>query len=83
MLFAEALSYPSEARTRLLVPLIANWVDPASLAGRSARISRNQLRERIRPLEIVRTAREERDTTAAPGKPLSLPTLRLKKRGLS
>ena len=177
MLFAEALSYPSEARSRLLVPFIANWVDPASLAsavqaarklGRSEYhyvsldddflfwaflhsvkvegsppglvidlrelrkragagmpmgfadekdevvpddlrcvsaelqpiyrpwsvretaldkvrpyFTEQTLREKIRPLEIVRTAREERDTIAAPAKPLSVPTLRLKKRGLS
>ena len=41
------------------------------------------IRERILPLEIVRTAREDRVTIAAPTEPLSLPTLRLKKRGLS
>jgi hypothetical protein len=177
MLFAEALSYPSEARTRLLVPFIANWVDPASLAsavqaarklGRTEHhyvsldddflfwaflhsvkvegsppglvidlrelrkragaampmgfsdekdevvpehlrcvsaelqpiyrlwdvretgldkvrpyFTEQTIREKIRPLEIVRTATEERSTIAAPAKPVSLPTLRLKKRGLS
>jgi hypothetical protein len=41
------------------------------------------LREKIRPLEIVRTvAREERGTIAAPARPVDRPTLRLKKRGI-
>ena len=31
MLFAEALSHRSDARTKLVAPFLANWIDPASL----------------------------------------------------
>ena len=40
------------------------------------------LRSKIRPLEIVRTAHEDRRTIAAPARPVGRPALRLKKRAL-
>jgi len=43
----------------------------------------HQLRSKIRPLEIVRSAREDRRTIGAPARPVGRPALSLKKRGLS
>jgi hypothetical protein len=177
MLFAEALSRRSEARTKLLAPFVANWIDPASLrsaieaarkigraehhyaslednllfwtflhavkvedipprlaidlrelrkrAGavvtmgfadeqeevgaedlryvsielqpvyrawdvREAELDKlrpyfaeEALRSKIRPLEIVRAAREDRRTVATPARPVGRPPLHLKKRALS
>jgi hypothetical protein len=67
-----------------LQPVYREWdVREAELDKARPYFAEETLRSKIRPLEIVRAAREDRRTLAAPAGPVGRPALSLKQRGLS
>ena len=77
---AEDLRYVSTE----LQPVYRAWdVREAELDKLRPYFAEEALRSKIRPLESVRTAREDRRTVAAPARPVGRPALHLKKRALS
>ena len=66
-----------------LQPIYREWdVSEPQLDKVRVYFAEETLRSKIRPLEIVRSAREDRTTVAAPA-PVGRPVLHLKKRALS
>ena len=77
---AEDLRYVSTE----LQPVYRAWgVREVELDNVCPYFAEETLRSKIRPLEIVRSAREDRRTIGAPARPVGRPALSLKKRGLS